>query len=113
MLLKFFYSYTFKSQVLQRFLGFIILNTIIKFLHYCLRIFAGFIHNGILLLESIWWILRRRGSVRRRLWRMNMWRRTMMKSLLSWWTLKRRGSVKRRLRRMNMWMRTLLMSLFS
>jgi hypothetical protein len=109
---KFFYSHTFKSQVLQRFLGFIILKTIINFPHYSLRIFAGFIHNGILLIRSIWWILKRRGSVRRRLQRMNMWRRMMMKSLFSWWILKRRDSVRRRLQRMNMWRRTLLRSLF-
>jgi hypothetical protein len=38
---KFFYRHTFKSQVLQKFLGFIILEAIIKFLHYGLRIFAG------------------------------------------------------------------------
>jgi hypothetical protein len=42
-----------------------------------------------------WWILRR-GNVRRQLWRMNMWRRTMLMSLFSWWIL-RRGSVRRRL----------------
>jgi hypothetical protein len=49
-----------------------------------------------------WWILKRRkGSVRRRLYRMNMWRRMMLKSLFSWWILRRRGSV-RRLWRMNM-----------
>jgi hypothetical protein len=47
---KFFYSHTFRSQVLQRFLGFIILKTIIKCVHYGLRIFAGLIQNGILLL---------------------------------------------------------------
>jgi hypothetical protein len=41
--------------------------------------------------------LKRRGSVRRRLWRMNMWRRMMMKSLFSWWILMRRDSVRRRL----------------
>jgi hypothetical protein len=99
---KFFYSHTFNSQVLQQFLGFIILKTIIKFLHYGLRVFVGFILVGILLLWSIWWILKRRGSVRRRLWRMNIWRRTMLKSLFSWWILERRGSVRRRLRRMNM-----------
>jgi hypothetical protein len=112
MLPKFFYNHTFNSQVLQRFLGCIILKTIIKFLHYGLRIFAGFIHNGILLLHCIWWILKRRGSVRRILWRMNMWRRTMLKSWFSWWILKRRGIV-RRLQRMNMWRRTMLRSLFS
>jgi hypothetical protein len=57
----------------------------------------------ITMLNSLfsWWILKRRGSVRRRLWRMNMWRRTMLKSLFSWWILNRRGSV-RRLKRMNM-----------
>jgi hypothetical protein len=55
--------------------------------------------------------LKRRGSVRRRLQRMNMWRRTLPRSLFSWWILKRRGSV-RRLQRMNM-RRTLLRSLFS
>jgi hypothetical protein len=113
MLPKFFYSHTFKSQALQRFLGFIILKTIIKKFHYGLRIFAGFIHNGIFLLRCIWWILKRRGSVRRRLWRMNMWRRMMMKSLFSWWILMRRGSVRRRLQRMNMWRKTLLRSLSS
>jgi hypothetical protein len=86
---------------------------VIKFLHYALRIFVGFVHSGILVLQNIWWILKRRGSVRRRLWRMNMWRRTMMKNLFSWWILKRRGSVRQRLRRMNMWRRTLLRSLFS
>jgi hypothetical protein len=101
MLPKFFYSHTFNSQAIQWFLGFIILKTIIKFLDYGLRIFARFIDNGILLLRSIWWILKRRGSVRR-LWRMDMWRRMMLKSLFSWWILKRRGSVRRRLWRMNM-----------
>jgi hypothetical protein len=109
---KFFYSHTYKSQVLQWFLGFIILKTIIKFLQYGIRIFVGFVHKGILLLRSIWWILKRRGSVRSRLWRMNMWRRMMLKSLFSWWILKRRGSV-RRLRRMNMWRRMMQRSLFS
>jgi hypothetical protein len=59
-LLKFFYNQTFNSQVLQRFLGFIILKTNTKFLHYNLRIFAGFVHNDNLLLRSIWWILKRR-----------------------------------------------------
>jgi hypothetical protein len=44
---------------------------------------------------------------------MNMWRRTMMKSLFRWWILKRRDSERRRLQRMNMWRRTLLRSLFS
>jgi hypothetical protein len=35
--------------------------------------------------------------VRRRLWRMNIWRRMMLKSLLSWWILRRSsGSVRRR-----------------
>jgi hypothetical protein len=53
--------------------------------------------------------LKRRGSVRRRLWRMNMWMRMMLKSLFSWWILKRRGSV-RRFQRMNMWRRTMLRS---
>jgi hypothetical protein len=112
MLSKFFYSHTYKSQVLQWFLGFIILKTIIKFVQYSLRIFAGFVHKGILLLQSTWWILRGRGSVRRRLQRMNMWRRTLLRSLFSWWILRRRGSV-RRLERMNMWRRTLLRRLFS
>jgi hypothetical protein len=46
--------------------------------------------------------LKRRGRVRRRLWRINMWRRMMMKSLFSWWILNRRGSVRRRLWRINM-----------
>jgi hypothetical protein len=113
MLSKFFYSHTFNSQVLLQFLDFIILKTIIKFLQYGLRIFAGFILISILLLQSIWWILKRMGSVRRRFWRINMWRRTMLKSLFSWWILKRRSSVRRRLRRMNVWRRTLLRSLFS
>jgi hypothetical protein len=113
MFLKFFYSHNFNNQVLQQFLGFIILKPITKFLHCGLGIFVGFIHSGILLLWSIWWILKRRGSVRRRLWTMNMWRRTMLKSLFSWWILKRRGSVRRRLQRMNMLRRTILKSLFS
>jgi hypothetical protein len=64
MLPKFFYTHTYKSQVLQRFFGFIILNIIIKFVQYGLRIFACFVHSGILLLWSIWWNLKRRGSVR-------------------------------------------------
>jgi hypothetical protein len=113
MLQKFLYSHTFNNQVLQPFLDFIIHKTIIIFLNYSLRIFAGFIHNGILLLRSIWWILKRRGSVRRRLWRMNIWRRTILKSLFSWWILKRTGSVRRKLWRMNTWRRTMLKSLFS
>jgi hypothetical protein len=113
MLPKFFYRHTFSSQVLQQFFGFIILKTIIKFLHYGLRIFAGFILVGILLLQSILWILKWRGSVNRILWRTNMWRRTMLKSLFSWWILKRKGSVSSRLWRMNMWRRTILKSLFS
>jgi hypothetical protein len=46
------------------------------------------------------------------LWRMNMWRRTILKSLFSWWILKKRGSV-RRLQRINMWRRTMLRNLFS
>jgi hypothetical protein len=50
MLPKFFYTHTYKSQVLQRFLGFINLKTIVKFVKYGLRIFAGFIRSGILLL---------------------------------------------------------------
>jgi hypothetical protein len=33
--------------------------------------------------------LKKRGSVRR-FHRMNMWRRTLLSSLLSWWILKRR-----------------------
>jgi hypothetical protein len=50
-----------------------------------------------MMLKSLfsWWILKRRGSVRR-LQRMNMWRRTILRSLFSWWIL-RRGSVRRRL----------------
>jgi hypothetical protein len=48
-----------------------------------------------------------KGSVRRKLWRMNMWRRTLPRSLFSWWILKR-GSVRRRLWRMTMWRRTML-----
>jgi hypothetical protein len=95
MLHKFFNSHTFHSQVLQRYLGFIILKIIIKFLHYGLTIFAGFVHNVVTLLRSIYWILKKRGSVRRRLWRMNMWRRMMLKSLFSWLILKGRGSVRR------------------
>jgi hypothetical protein len=51
--------------------------------------------------------LKRRGNVRRRLWRMNMWRSTLLRSLLSWWILKR-GSVRRRLCRMTMWRRMIL-----
>jgi hypothetical protein len=51
--------------------------------------------------------LKRSGSVRR-LWRMNMWRRTMLRSLFNWWILRRRGSVRRRLSRMNKWRRTML-----
>jgi hypothetical protein len=39
-------------------------------------------------------VLKRRDSVRRRVWRMNMWRRTMLKRLFSWWIL-RRASVRR------------------
>jgi hypothetical protein len=78
-----FYTHTYKSEVLQQFLGFIILKIIIKFVKYGLTIFAGFVHCGILLLRSIWWILKRRGSVRRRLQRMNMWRRTLLRSLFS------------------------------
>jgi hypothetical protein len=113
MLSKKFSSHTFNREALQRFLGFIILKTIIKFLHYSPRIFAGLLHSGILLLQSIWWNLKRRGSVRRRLWRMNMWRRMMLNSLFSWWISKRRGSVRRRLRRMNMWRRMMLKSLFN
>jgi hypothetical protein len=58
---KFFYTHTYKSQVLQWFLGFIILKTIIKFVQCGLRIFAGFVYSGILLLRSIWWNLKRRG----------------------------------------------------
>jgi hypothetical protein len=83
MLPTFFYTHTYKSQVLQQFLGFIILKIIIKFVKYGLMIFAGFVHCGILLLRSIWWILKRRRSVRRRLQRMNMWRRTLLRSLFS------------------------------
>jgi hypothetical protein len=127
MLPKFFYSHTFKRQVLQWFLGFIILKVSLKFLNYGLRIFARFLKNGILLLRSIWWILKRRGSVRRRL---NMWRRTMLKSFFSWWILNEHvegnnveelvqlvdfedgGSVWI-LRGMNMWGRMMLRSLFS
>jgi ribosomal protein L39E len=112
MLPKFFYTHTYKSQVLQRFLSFIIFKTIIKFVQYGLRMFAGFVYSGILLLRSIWWNLKRRGSVRRRLRRMNMWRRTLLRSLFSWLILKRRGSV-RRFQRMNIWRTTLLMSLFT
>jgi hypothetical protein len=83
MLPKFFYTHTYKSQVLQWFLGFVILKTIIKFVKYGLRIFAGFIHGGILLLWSIWWNLKRRDSVRRRLRIMNMWGRMLLRSLFS------------------------------
>jgi hypothetical protein len=53
-----------------------------------------------------WWILKRRGSVRR-LQRMNIWERTLLRSLFSWWILKR-SSVRRRLWRMTMWRRTML-----
>jgi hypothetical protein len=49
-------------------------------------------------------MLGRRGSVRRRHWRRNMWLRMRLKSMYNWWILKRRrGSVRWRLRRMNMW----------
>jgi hypothetical protein len=41
---------------------------------------------------------------------MNMWNRTMMKSLFNWWILKGRGSVRRRLWRINMWRRTMMKS---
>jgi hypothetical protein len=51
--------------------------------------------------------LKRRGSVIK-LQRINMWRRTMLSSLFSWCILRRRGSVRRRLWRMNMWRRTTL-----
>jgi lysylphosphatidylglycerol synthetase-like protein (DUF2156 family) len=60
MLPKFFYSHTWNNHVLQWFLGFIIVKTSIKFHHYNLRISVGFIHNGILLLQSIWRIMWRR-----------------------------------------------------
>jgi hypothetical protein len=45
----------------------------------------------------------KRGSVRRRLWRMTMWRRMMLrrmmlKSLCRWWIFRRRGSFWRILR---------------
>jgi hypothetical protein len=43
MLAKIFYTHTYKNQVLQQFLGFIILKTIIKFVKYGLRIFAGYL----------------------------------------------------------------------
>jgi hypothetical protein len=36
-----------------------------------------------MLLRNIWWTLKRRGSVRRRLQRMNMWRRMTPRSLFS------------------------------
>jgi ribosomal protein L17 len=74
-------------------------------------IFGSFVHSGILLLWSIWWNLKRRGSVRRRLQRINMWRRMLLRSLFCWLILKRRGSV-RRFQRMKMWRRMLLRSLF-
>jgi hypothetical protein len=53
-----------------------------------------------------WWILKRRGSVSRRLWRMTMCWRMMMRSLFSWLIL--RDSVRRRLRRIIMWRRMML-----
>jgi hypothetical protein len=109
---KFFYSHTWNSQVLQSFLCFISIKTTIQFLHCGLRISAGFIHNGILLLWSIWRIMRRRGSIRRRHWRRNTWWRMRLKSVCSWWILKRSGSVRRRLWRMNMQRRMMLKSLF-
>jgi hypothetical protein len=78
------------------------------------RIIAWFVHNGILLLRSLWRILRRRGSIRRRHWRRNMWWRMRLKSVCSSWGLKRRmGSVRWRLWRMNMWRRMMLKRLFS
>jgi hypothetical protein len=71
-----------------------------------------------MLLRSIWWISKWRDSVRRRLQRINMWRRMMLKRLCRWWSfgrrgslwriLKRRVSVRRRLWRMTMWRRTML-----
>jgi hypothetical protein len=51
--------------------------------------------------------------MRRRLQRINMWRRTLLRSLFSWWILNRRGSVRRRLWKMNMWRKMLLRNLFS
>jgi hypothetical protein len=48
------------------------------------------------------------GSEMRRLWRMNMCRRTMLMNLFNLWILRRWGSVRRRLWRMNMWRRTML-----
>jgi hypothetical protein len=113
---------------------FIIIETTKKFLYCGLRISAGFIHNGILLLQNLWRILRRRGSIRRRHWRRSTWWRMRLKSVCSWWILKRRrGSVRRlwrmslfsswilrrmrgsvmRLWRMKMWRRMMLKSLFS
>jgi hypothetical protein len=123
MLPKFFYNHTWNNQVLQHFIMFIIFKTTKKCCHCDLRISVGFIHNGILLLRSLWrilrrrrssmsgilllrslWrILRRRGSMRRRHWRRNMWWRMRLKSMCSWCILKRRGSVRWRLWRMNMW----------
>jgi hypothetical protein len=46
------------------------------------------------LLRSLfnWWILKR-GSVRRGLWRLTMWRRMMLKRLCRWWIFGRRGSL--------------------
>jgi hypothetical protein len=52
-----------------------------------------------------WWILKSRGSVRR-LWRMNMWRRMMLRSLFNGWIS--RGSARRRFWRMTMWRRMML-----
>jgi hypothetical protein len=46
----------------------------------------------------------------RRIQRMNMWRRTLLRRLVSCWILKRWGSV-RQLQRVNMWRRMLLGSL--
>jgi hypothetical protein len=47
---------------------------------------------------SLWMILKRRGSMGRRHWRMTMWRRMMqrrmmLKRLCRWWIFRRRGSL--------------------
>jgi hypothetical protein len=62
---------------------FIFFKTTKKFLHCAIRISAGFIHNDILLLQSLWRILRRKGSIGRRHWRRNTWWRMGLKSMCS------------------------------
>jgi hypothetical protein len=68
--------------------------------------------SSILLLQSIWRILKRMGSMSRRLWRRNIWWRMRLKDLCSWWIVKRRrGSVRMRVWRMNTWWRMMMKNL--